>query len=140
MLHRPTAGSTTGQPVQPTQRTCSPSGKASPLPAPRTVSVTVLNGAGRDGLAGAVTAQLKARGFHTGAPGNAPATIAGVGKIQYAGPARAGATLLTYYLPGATLAAGGTASGVQVVLGTGFHTLASQASVAKALAKLTGSC
>jgi hypothetical protein len=141
VLHRPDASSTTSQPTQVAPLTCTPTGKASAIPTPRSITVTVLNGAGREGLAGQVSSQLKTRGFQTGTPGNAPATVTGVGQIQYGSTERAGATLLSYYVPGAKLVAGGApATAVQLVLGTGFQALAPQASVTKALAKATKSC
>jgi hypothetical protein len=142
VLHRPEASS--GSPAPTTSAaplTCTPGGKAVRLPAPSAVSVVVLNGANRDQLASQVTAQLKARGFRTGTPSNAPGIIPGTGQIEFGGAGRAGATLLSYYVPGARLVAGNVSgSSVTLVLGTEFRSLAAQATVNKAVAKADKPC
>jgi len=137
VLHRPSASSTVASPPPTAPVSCT-SGRSKPaLPKPSAVTVTVLNGADRDGLAGQVTSQFKARGFRTGTPDNAPAVISGVGQIKYGSSTRSAATLVGYYLPGAKLVSGGSGSTVTVVLGTGFHALASQATVDRAVAGTT---
>src|SRR3954447_2708011 len=100
VLHRPDASSSTAAPPSSAAPlTCTPGGQALGLPAPSAVVVVVLNGANRDQLATQVTTQLKSRGFRTGTPSNAPATISGIAEIQFSNAGRAGATLLSYYVP-----------------------------------------
>lgn len=137
VLHRPTASSTTAPTPSITAAplTCTPGGKAIRLPAPKTVLVVVLNGANRDQLATQVTAQLKARGFRTGKPDDAPSTLSGIAEIQFSTASRAAATLLSYYIPGSRLVASSPAgSPLTLVLGTGFHSLAPQATVNRSVA------
>jgi hypothetical protein len=142
VLHRPTASSSTATPsVTAAPLTCTPGGHVVRLPAPNAVLVVVLNGANRDQLATQVTAQLKARGFRTGTPSNAPSILSGTAEIQFSTAGRAGATLLSYYIPGARLVAGSPAgSSVTLVLGTGFKGLAAQATVNKAVASASKPC
>ena len=73
VLHRaePTGSASSPSPSQSAR--CTPGSRAVKLPPPASVTVTVLNGAGREQLAGTVSSQLKGRGFATGTPGNAPA-------------------------------------------------------------------
>jgi hypothetical protein len=142
VLHRPDASSSTAPPPSTAAPlTCTPGGKAVRLPAPNTVLVVVLNGANRDQLASQVTAQLKARGFRTGTPTNAPSVLSGTAEIQFSTASRAGATLLSYYIPGARLVPGNaTGSTINLVLGTGFKALAAQATVNNAVAKANKAC
>jgi len=140
VLHRaePTGSASNPSPSQSAR--CTPGSRAVKLPAPTSVTVTVLNGAGREQLAGTVSSQLKSRGFATGTPGNAPA-LTGVGEIRYGTAGRAGATLLSYYLPGAKLAAASRRDAkVEVVLGSGFKALASAATVTRAVAAAGKGC
>jgi LytR cell envelope-related transcriptional attenuator len=142
VLHRPDASSSAASPPSTAAPlTCTPGSRAVRLPAPNTVLVVVLNGANRDQLATQVTAQLKARGFRTGTPGNAPSILSGTAEIQFSTASRAGATLLSYYIPGARLVPGNaTGSAVNLVLGTGFKALAAQATVNNAVAKANKPC
>jgi LytR cell envelope-related transcriptional attenuator len=143
VLHRPDASSSTAStpPSTAAPLTCTPGGKAVRLPAPSAVTVVVLNGANREQLATQVTAQLKARGFRTGTPDNAPSTLSGTAEIQFSTASRAGATLLSYYVPGARLVAGNsTGSTITLVLGTGYKALAAQATVNQAVAKASKPC
>lgn len=140
VLHRPDSSSGASAPavVQPLR--CTPGGKAVTLPKPAAVTVDVLNGAGRDQLAAQVGGQLKSRGFKVGTPGNASA-LTGVGEIQFGTTGKAGATLLSYYLPGARLVAQARSdAAVELVLGSGYHALATPAAVSKAIAAATKSC
>jgi len=142
VLHRPDASSSTASPPPSTAAplTCTPGGKAVRLPAPNAVTVVVLNGANRNQLAAQVTAQLKARGFRTGNPDNAP-ILSGIAEIQFSTAQRAGATLLSYYVPGARLVAGNAGgSSITLVLGTGYKALAAQATVNQAVAKANKPC
>jgi hypothetical protein len=142
VLHRPNASSSTASPPATTAPlSCTPGGKAIRLPAPNTVLVVVLNGANRNQLATQVTGQLKARGFRTGTPADAPSTLSGTAEIQFSTASRASATLLSYYVPGARLVAQNTGgSSVTLVLGTDFKALAAQATVNKALANAKKPC
>lgn len=143
VLHRPDASSTPASSPTSTAAplTCTPGGKAVRLPAPNAVTVVVLNGANRNQLASQVTAQLRARGFRTGTPDNAPSSLPGTAEIQFSTANRAGATLLSYYIPGARLVARNTAgSSITLVLGTGYKALAPQATVNQAVAKADKPC
>jgi hypothetical protein len=142
VLHRPDASSgTAAPPVSAAPLTCTHGAPAVRLPAPSAVTVVVLNGANRDQLASQVTTQLKARGFRTGNPSNAPSILSGTAQIEFSTAGRAGATLLSYYIPGSRLVAGGASgSSVTLVLGTGFRGLAPQATVNKAVAKANKPC
>ena len=143
VLHRPTASSTTTTTptITTAPLTCTPGGKAVKLPSPSAVQVIVLNGANRQGLAGEVTSELQARGFHTGTPGNAPSTLSETAEIQFSTAGRPGATLLSYYVPGARLVASNVGgSSVTLLLGTGFKALAAQATVNRAVANASKPC
>lgn len=114
------------------------------VPAPADVSVLVLNSTQRAGLASSAAQALTQDGFQSaGKPTNdstAGAPVAGVAEIRFGPTGKAAATLLSYYLPGATLAPDKrTNATVDVALGAKFTTLATPAAVAKALtsAKLT---
>jgi hypothetical protein len=139
VLHRPddTTQSSTPTVVQPVK--CTP-GRKPTLPAPASVTVVVLNGAGREGLASTVSGQLKTRGFAVGKPDNAPA-LASTGEIRYGAAGRTGATLLSYYLPGAKLVAGSRPDArIDLVLGSKFSALATPAAVTRAEAAAKKSC
>jgi hypothetical protein len=143
VLHRPSASSSpaTSPVITTAPLTCTPGGTGVRLPAPNAVTVVVLNGANRDQLATQVTAQLKARGFRTGKADNAPSILSGTAEIQFSTATKAGATLLSYYVPGARLVPGGsTGNSITLVLGTGFKALAAQATVNKAVAKAGKPC
>ena len=134
VLHRAEPAGTAQPPVVGQSASCTPGAGATRLPAPASVTVTVLNGAGRDLLATRVTNQLKGRGFKTGTPGTTSA-LNGVGEIRYSTAGRAGATLLGYHLPGAKLTpAAGASARITVVLGAGFRSLAPVDSVNRAVA------
>jgi len=122
--------------------TCASAGaKPLTLPAPRTVTVDVLNGAGRNLLATQVTAQLKSRGFKTGTPGDASSPYGGVAEIEYGKSGKAAATLLSFYLPGSRLLAGSnTGTNLTLILGSGYKALASQTSVNAAVARAKKPC
>jgi hypothetical protein len=137
VLHRnDDTASAKGKPTS-QQSACGASAK---LPAPRSVSVQVLNGSGRDGLAGQVSDQLKARGFATAEPDNA-ASLAGVAEIRYGAAGKPGATLLGYYLPGAKLVTVARPDArVDITLGKTFSALATPAAVNKAIAAAKKPC
>jgi hypothetical protein len=142
VLHRPDGTNTTSSPsgssTAPVR--CTPGAQAVRLPTPASVTVVVLNGAGRDLLATKVTSQLKSRGFTVGTP-DTTASLAGVGEIRYGTAGRAGATLLSYYLSGAKMVpASRQDAKVEVVLGTGFRALAAPQTVSRAVASATRRC
>jgi hypothetical protein len=141
VLHRPDGAKTATGPTVVQPITCTPGGKALTLPKPATVTVAVLNGAGRDQLATQVTGLLKARGFRVGTPGDAPSHLTGIGQIQFGVAGKSGATLLSYYLPGAAMVAERRAdSAITLVVGTGYHALAAPAAVTKSIAGAKKPC
>lgn len=73
------------------------------LPEPATVTVIVLNGTERVGLASQASAALAAAGFVVGAPGNEPTAVAAAAEIRFGPTGLPGATLLSYYVPNAVL-------------------------------------
>lgn len=114
-----------------------PSASTSPRPArPLTaaaVHLRVLNGTGRNGLAKATGAQLRARGFPVDAVGNTSAPVAGPAMIRYGPTGRAGADLLALQLPQARLVGDPRLRGpLELVLGSGFSRLRTPAEVAAA--------
>ncbi|MEO7260596.1 MAG: LytR C-terminal domain-containing protein [Jatrophihabitantaceae bacterium] len=140
VLHRPESTETAKSPATSQASRCTPGAKAVRLPAPGAVTVTVLNGAGRDLLATQVTSQLKGRGFKVGTPGTTSA-LAGVGEIRYGVAGRAGATLLSYHLAGARLTAATRSDAkIEVVLGAGFRSLAAADTVSRAVASASKAC
>ncbi|MGI8880029.1 MAG: LytR C-terminal domain-containing protein [Jatrophihabitans sp.] len=131
VLHRASDAST----PKGTKSNCSTSAPSKPvtLPAPKAVSLTVLNGNGKSGLAATISNQLKARGFKIAKYGNDD-PVTGVAEIRYTTKFATAATVVKAYLPGATLVPlDGTAAGVTVSLGAKFAALASAAAVKKAL-------
>lgn len=95
--------------------------------APSSVTVTVLNGSGTDGLAASNTATLAALGFKTGTPGTTTTTATTT--VEYPSGMEAAAKALAAHVPGATVSATGSVSGVTLVLGTdGVQASASSAS------------
>jgi hypothetical protein len=141
VLHRNDDSPTGSTPVVVQPIRCTPGAGAIALPKPSAVTVDVLNGASRDQLATQVSTQLKSRGFLVGKPDTAPSTVSGTGQIQFGTAGRAAATLLSYYLPGATMVAQNRSDAIiTLVLGTGFKTLASQAVVTKSVAKAKKPC
>ena len=120
----------------PTSTRSVPAGVA--LPNPSTVSIQVLNATGKGGLAGRTQAQLQADGFAAAAgAGNDAANrnkIKASAVIRFGPAAKAGATLLRYYIPGAVLTPVTTRSATVVIsLGNGFRSLATKEQVAAAL-------
>jgi hypothetical protein len=138
VLHRTDTTAVATPTPKPQQTSC---GVTAPLPGPKTVSVVVLNGAGRDGLATQVTDQLRSLGFATGKPDNSPSLVTGVAEIRYGTAGRGGATLLGYYLPGAKLVTASRPDArVDVVVGKAYSKLATPATVNKAIATAKKPC
>jgi O-succinylbenzoate synthase len=104
------------------------------------VTLLVLNSTSRNGLAKGVKTLLTKDGFKVSqATNDATAygghgVLPGVGEIRFGPAAKAAATLLSYYVPGASLVAtDSSATSVILSLGTKYKTLASAASVSTAL-------
>jgi hypothetical protein len=140
VLHR-NDSSSNASPVTVQPARCTPGAKGISVPPPVGVTVVVLNGAGRDQLATQVSTQLKARGFKTGTPSDAPSPLNGVAEIQFGKAGKAGATLLNFYLPGATMVTETRSDAtVTLVLGAAYKSLASQPTVNAAVAKARKPC
>jgi hypothetical protein len=141
VLHRPDASGTTAAPVPTVHASCSAGGRAVAFPAPATVNVQVLNAAQRDGLAASVRDQLKARGFTVSGIGTAPSPLGGIAEVRYGPTGKNGATLLSFYFPGAKMVpAGRSDAGVDLVLGKAFTAVAAPATVNKAVATARKPC
>ena len=93
-----------------------PTSGATAPPKPSTISVTVFNGSGIAGAAGAATSKLAAIGFKTGAAQTASAEQAST-TIDYPAKDAAEAKVVAGYFPGATLTKSATVGGIQIVLG-----------------------
>jgi hypothetical protein len=108
------------------------------VPAPAAITVNVLNSTQRAGLAAATGQQLKTDGFKIASVGNdltSRAPVLGVAEIRYGPAGASAATLLSYYVPGATFVSDSrTTATVDLALGAKFTALAAPAAVAKALA------
>lgn len=147
VLHRPdgdapqksAATSTSHSPSPPAS--CPPTAHPVALPAPAKVTVVVLNGTNRAGLAADVTQDLHSRGFAVGAPGNAGNATSGVGEIHYGAAGKAAAILTGFYFPGAKLVADARPDAViDVVLGSAFDAIATPASATAAQAAARKAC
>jgi hypothetical protein len=104
------------------------------LPPPTAVTVTVLNGTDRAGLAATVAGALAADGFVVPKSDNDTATVASVAEVRFGPAGAAAATLLTYYIPGATLVStpGTTDASIVVSVGANFPTTGGVNTVAAA--------
>jgi hypothetical protein len=143
VLHRPgdSSSPTAGGSAPVTAVTCASGGKPIKLPTAASVTVDVLNGSNRYQLATTISNQLKARGFATGKPQDSPTPFTGVAQIRYGTAGKAGATLLSYHLPGAVLVTERRPdAAVHVVLGAAFRALATPAVAAKAVARAKKPC
>lgn len=110
-----------GEPVAPTT-TCAVQHDVA-LPQPSQVTVTVLNGTAvgtnRAGLAGYVAGALQADGFQVGTPDNDAVAVAGVAEIRFGPAGLPGATLLSYYIPGAGLVPSASIADATVTVSVG---------------------
>jgi hypothetical protein len=99
------------------------------------VLVAVLNSTQRQGLAATVAQQLSALGFTINGPvANDPNPISGIADIRFGPAGEAAATLLHFYVPGATLQPNQSAGAAVVLsLGAQFNGLAAPTAVAAAL-------
>ena len=107
------------------------------LPPPPKVTVEVLNSTNRTGIATRARTALVNAGFSSPKPaGNdSPKVhVAGVAQIRYGPAAKAGAQLLSYYLPGATLVpTTSKTTAIVVSLGAKYRSVATPSAVAAAL-------
>ncbi|WP_439693451.1 LCP family protein [Curtobacterium sp. SP.BCo] len=88
---------------------------------PADVAVTVLNGSGVSGAAGAAGSVLTARGFQVGAPGSSETTK--TTQIQYPTGMEARAKAVAAVVPGAVAVRSNSVTGVTLVLGTDGKTV-----------------
>ena len=108
------------------------------LPAPSTISVSVLNSTDRSGLAKSVAGALGKVGFAVAGYGNdiGHAPIPGVAEIRFPTAQRDAAVLLGYYFPGATQVPLTTSeTKIVVSLGLRYRRLPTAATIAAAQAK-----
>lgn len=92
------------------------SSTGAPAPLPSSITLTVLNGSGVNGAAGAASHALDGLGFHTGTPQTA--TELAKTTVNYPAADAAKAKVVAGYFPGAALVADASISQIQVVLGT----------------------
>jgi hypothetical protein len=113
--------------------TCAAKPSATLLPQPANVTLQVLNSTQTAGLAAKTKTSLTALGFVVAATANDDSgLIPGVAEIRFGPAGTSGASLVAYYLPGATLVNTGRADAQVVVsLGQKF-TAPATAAVAKA--------
>jgi hypothetical protein len=107
------------------------------VPAPSAVTVEVLNSTQRNQLAADVGALLVHDGFKIAGVANdqtSRAPVQGVAEIRFGPAGRSAATLLSYYVPGATLVPDTrTSATVDLALGAKYTTVSTAAAVSKAL-------
>lgn len=92
---------------------------------PAATTVTVLNGSGVTGAAGAATANLSARGFQAGAPGSSETTK--TTQVQYPAGQEAQAKAVAAVVPGAVAVQSAAVTGVTLVLGSDGKTVSAPA-------------
>jgi hypothetical protein len=113
---------------------CSPAA-VTVVPPPTSVTVHILNATNRTGLAARVRSSLAKAGFVVADIGNDDVPLAGIAEIRYGPLGRAGATLVAYYFPGATLIGSSrTDSQVEISLGAKFRVVSTTATVKQAMA------
>ena len=142
VLNRPDSSPDSPQTSPTKVQTCASHGaKPLSLPTPKSVTVVVLNGAGRDLLATQVSGQLKSRGFKVGAPGDAPSPSTGTAEIEYGKSGKAAATLLAFYLPGSKIVSTNRSDAtLNLILGSSYRSLASPTTVSQAIARAKKPC
>jgi LytR cell envelope-related transcriptional attenuator len=130
VIHR----SDSGHPTSEGTKTCE-STTSKVVPQPASVTVKVLNSTDRLHLARSVSAQMGRLGFHMVAYDNdSSGTVNGVAEIRYGAKSTESATLISLYLPGATLVPTQEAdTQIVVSLGTKFKTLATPAQAKAAM-------
>ncbi|HZE49587.1 MAG TPA: LytR C-terminal domain-containing protein [Jatrophihabitantaceae bacterium] len=130
VIHRSDSGS-------PKAATTCQSTSSKVVPQPSGVSVNVLNSTDRLHLARTVATAMGKVGFHVTGYGNDDPNVVvnGVAEIRYGTKGAQSATLLSFYLPGATLVpTTRTDSQVVVALGTKFKAVATTAQAKKTMA------
>lgn len=132
VLHR-------GGGTDPVAAPCPTPSAVATLPAPGSVTVQVLNSTSRSGIASRVRSTLLKDGFRspTAAANDSPAKrnkIKTTAEIRFGPAGKQAATLLRYYLPGATMVTTSTRKAtVTVSLGVKYRKVASAAAVRSAL-------
>ena len=96
-----------------------------PMPPPGKVTVNVLNTTFRTGLAGAVAAEVRARGFHVAKVGNDPTRVVlGVAEIRYGEDGEPAARLMARHIQGAKMVRDNRiGTRIDLVLGNGYTVL-----------------
>jgi hypothetical protein len=105
--------------------------------APDTVTVQVINGTGRPGLAASSSAALTKLGFHVDAPSNGPTQAATT--ITYPAGKEAQAKAVAAHVPGATVTASAAVRRVTLTLGSQGGTVGSSSPAATPSEKNTPS-
>jgi hypothetical protein len=116
---------------------CSTAAQAPPSLDPATLTVNVINGTDRAGLAGTVATTLTSRGFtvENVESDRSGAAVTGVGELRFGPRGRENAEYLRLYLPGATDRPDTRATAVvDVVLGPDFAELSTPEQIAASLA------
>ena len=122
------AGASPGSAAPPAAEPAPPS--APPRIAPAAVTVDVLNGTGRAGLAGKVADALRGQGFRVGTVGNSTRTVSS-STVRYGPGAADKARVLAASVPGAVLQASATiGNAVQLVIGPNYSTVVPVAAAA----------
>jgi hypothetical protein len=129
-------------------QSCNP--KGSPrfvLPLPSAVSVKVLNGSTRDGLASSVLSDLKSRGFKTTTAdtvkdtGQLATLSKEVAEVRYGSSGRLAAEQVAYYVPGSKMVQiSRSNSSVDLVLGKSYTKLNPQPLVNLAISRAGRPC
>jgi hypothetical protein len=130
VIHRSDSGT-------PQAATTCQSSTSNVVPQPSAVSVNILNSTQRLHLARTVATTMSRRGFHVTGYGNDEPNVVvnGVAEIRYGTKGTQGATLVSFYLPGATLVPTQRPdSQIVVSLGTKFTSVATTAQAQKAMA------
>jgi hypothetical protein len=109
------------------------------LPAPGQVSLRLLNGTGRDGLARGVAGELARRGFRVTHTGNAPRKLTGASRVYYGPGGRPAALLASAHVLGSSVVPVPTAArgAVDVVIGSSFVRLRTPAETSAYARQLT---
>ncbi|EIV90783.1 LCP family protein, partial [Frankia sp. QA3] len=90
------------------------------IAAPSQVRVAVYNGSSRSGLASQVTSALTRKGFHARNAGNASVLTHETSRVVYGPGQEAEARTVAAAVPGSSVLADPSITGVQLVLGSGF--------------------
>ncbi len=122
VIHRADSGHHTSGP------TPCPTPSNTVVPQSSAVTLTVLNSTDRNNLAHNVAVSFSKLGFQVAGIGNDSNLVTGVAEIRYGSKGSAAATLVSFYLPGATLVSKQSSdSAVEVSLGAKFKAVATSA-------------